>query len=342
MQVQQRKRQRGFRDVTHMPARWLGLLGALLLAGGTAEAAEPTTAPGETTVEVIGAYKAGQQLLLTRVMDMEVSRANADDDAGSVLHKSTITLEIPLRVSKSDTPGEVAVQLSVRRMAMKSESGGRVQEIDSDKPETLTDGGARGLTLAGARFHAVLDQAGKVKSITPDDEFLNGPHLAERPPDAQAREIEGLGAMLTFYLENPWAYVPNRSVAVGDSWSVLRPTYMVPFLGIRAGDDGPTEMPKEDMECTLDRVETLTPRGSAAVIQVAGKIKFPKGFDMDQDVTVTGTVRLDMVTRQLREHQMTVTTAKGNTTVRVTATTTLLPLPTRQPASAPAAAPAKQ
>lgn len=337
MLVQQHTYPRAVRSITCTPIQRFCLLGVLLLSGGIVEAAEPaTTEPADVrTFEVNGKYQAGQQLLLTQAWEMQASRIDADSDAETVLNKIAVTLEMPVSVSKSDTPGELNVQMSVRRMAMRSENGGRVQEIDSDKPETLTGSNVSDLMLVGAHFHAVLDKAGNVKTITPDDEFLNGPHFANRKPDAKEREIQELGALLTFYLENPWAYTPNRDVAVGDSWSVLRTTFTVPFLSIRADAEGPPEMPKEDVECTLDQIEKMTPRGSAAVINIAGKIKFPKSMEVEQDVTVAGTVRVDVSTGELYEHRMDVSTAKGGTTIRLTATTTLSPLPTTQPATAP-------
>jgi len=329
----------------------VGCIGIALFCsrGSAAQTTKPTTAPGKVTYDLGGKYKAGQRLLLTATWGTQASLAgdkdNADDPA-DVLHSYSHTLELPVSVSPSGTPGDVNVQLTMRRMAYTYNSGDRIMEMDSDRPETLPDQVAESMMI-GARIHAVLDKAGKAKTITPDDTYLAKPYYANMKPARRAREVQSQCDILSYFLTQPWAYMPNRPVAIGDSWAVMRTSYMVPILAMRVDmdDDGMPvpRPPKEDVQCSLKEIEK-TRRGTVATIAIVGKIEVPQdmsGEFQDIDIDVAGTVRLNIDTGELLEHHMEITAARDGMNIRCTATTTLKRQPTSQPATAPATAPSK-
>jgi len=231
--------------------------------------------------------------------------------------------------------------LAVQRFVMKDNAGGRVREMDSDRPETFPEG-RRLSPLLGARFLFSTD-GDKANPVSFDPKLLEKPYFAGMSSEASEKAADEFSALLALVVWSPWSYWPSGPVAVGDTWSVEQRVSsvfaMTITMGAPVGPDA-AEWPKETVQCSLKEVEK-TPRGMIATVEISGKITWPEKLGLGAS-DLTGTVRFNMDTGELLEHVLNTVMVHGESTARYTLTTTLSPDPASQPTSQPAMRPAAE
>jgi len=321
-----------------MSIRLVCVLGVLLLAACAPRQEEPgvsevpPAAPSKITYHLGGQYKSGQVLLLTLVTEDEfraVNQAGESENAPIGMTNTVTMMEMPVSVSRPNAAGESNVELTVRRVAMKSKytvkQGEWIHDTDMDSDILPYDTAKYKLPIIEARYRGVMDNAGRMNSFMPDGES-NDARLASAQMCAE----------MSYLVQRPWSYMPKNPVAVGDTWPVAQATYATPLwtmLLAMAGDPHPSYVPPtENVQCTLKELNE-TPHGRVATIGIAGTIKYENwGVEEDWDVeddAITGTIRVNIDTDELLEHVVEVSVALPRSTGRMKMATTLLRLPTK-------------
>jgi hypothetical protein len=119
---------------------------------------------------------------------------------------------------------EKDIEVTYKRIFMKSKGKGNLLEMDSDDADTTKENSFRG--LKGATFHMVMLPDGSIRSLTGIDQMVTKMVSKMKADSAKAANItaslsqqfnaEGMKQTM----ESSLKIYPNKSVKIGDSWTV--------------------------------------------------------------------------------------------------------------------------
>jgi hypothetical protein len=119
---------------------------------------------------------------------------------------------------------EKDIEVTYKRIFMKSKGKGNLLEMDSDDADTTKENSFRG--LKGATFHMVMLPDGSIRSLTGIDQMVTKMVSKMKADSAKAANIKASLSQqfnaegMKQTMESSLKIYPNKSVKIGDSWTV--------------------------------------------------------------------------------------------------------------------------
>jgi len=119
---------------------------------------------------------------------------------------------------------EKDIEVTYKRIFMKSKGMGNLLEMDSDDADTTKENSFRG--LKGATFHMVMLPDGSIRSLTGIDQMVTKMVSKMKADSAKAANIKASLSQqfnaegMKQTMESSLKIYPNKSVKIGDSWTV--------------------------------------------------------------------------------------------------------------------------
>jgi hypothetical protein len=204
-------------------------------------------------------FSEGQQLTLTRTVEQDTTRTWNDQARES---KETTSTTLALNVVSVGDDGTATIEVTIKAVALKSTGGRTPYEYDSANPPTeVPRPAAPFAAVVGQTFTMKLTPGGKVPGFEGVDALLKAAQDAI-PDEGRGRQWRRERLTHTFSeaalrqtMEGVFGFLPDKAVAVGDSWTRTTST-----------DDG--------IPVAAEETYTLTKRNEGtATITIEAKLK---------------------------------------------------------------------